>query len=157
MTRSPWLRVCGMQLSALFTLAFAPAPSLRRLNLAAYCNSQAHSTKGTPPPQNRAVTSCRFMVSGSISLPLQGFFSPFPHGTFSLSVAAEYLALDRGRPGFRQGSTCPAVLRYRIMKSGTFRLRGSHALRQAFPDLSAMFRFSLKLHGSSPCGPTTPL
>ena len=97
------------------------------------------------------------MVSGSLSLPLQGFFSPFPHGTFSLSVAAEYLALDRGRPGFRQGSTCPAVLRYRIMKSGTFRLRGSHALRQAFPDLSAMFRFSLKLHGSSPCGPTTPL
>ena len=65
--------------------------------------------------------------------------------------------MDRGRPGFRQGSTCPAVLRYRIMKSGTFRLRGSHALRQAFPDLSAMFRFSLKLHGSSPCGPTTPL
>ncbi len=33
-------------------------------------------------------------VSGSISLPSQGFFSPFPHGTGSLSVSQEYLALD---------------------------------------------------------------
>ena len=97
------------------------------------------------------------MVSGSISLPLQGFFSPFPHGTCSLSVATEYLALDRGRPGFRQGSTCPAVLRHRIMESDSFRVRGFHTLRRAFPDPSTMNRFSLKLHGSSPCGPTTPL
>ena len=56
------------------------------------------------------------MVSGSISLPSPGFFSPFPHGTRSLSVAAEYSALDRGRPGFGQGSSCPALLRYRIME-----------------------------------------
>ena len=64
--------------------------------------------------------------------------------------------MDRGRPGFRQGSTCPAVLRYRIMEFHTFRVRGSHALRQAFPDLSAAYG-SFCLHGSSPCGPTTPL
>ena len=140
---------------ALFTLAFAPAPELLFLSLAAYHDSQAHSTKGTPPPF-RAVTSCRSTVSGSISLPSPGFFSPFPHGTCALSVAVWYLALDRGRPGFGQGSSCPALLRYRIMESGLFRVRGSHALRQAFPCPSAMRRFSL-LHGSSPCGPTTPL
>ena len=87
MTRSPWLRVCGMQLDALFTLAFAPAPRLQTINLAAYRNSQVYSTKDTPL-HLRAVTSCQSMVSGSISLPLPGFFSPFPHGTFSLSVAA---------------------------------------------------------------------
>ena len=87
------------------------------------------------------------MVSGSISLPSQGFFSPFPHGTCPLSVAAEYLALDRGRPGFRQGSTCPALLRYRTRKSEAFHVRGSHALRQAFPDLSAILRFSLNSPG----------
>ena len=104
-----------------------------------------------------AAASCRFMVSGSVSLPSQGFFSPCPHGTSSLSVAAEYSALDRGRPGFRQGSSCPAVLRYRTMESASLRLRGSHPLRQAFPCLSATLMFSLKLHGSSPCGPTTPL
>ena len=45
--------------------------------------------------------------------------------------------MDRGRPGFRQGFTCPAVLRYRIMESLAFRLRGFHPLRPAFPDRSA--------------------
>ena len=51
------------------------------------------------------------MVSGTISLPSQGFFSPFPHGTGSLSVASEYLVLPDGPGGFKQGSTCPALLR----------------------------------------------
>ena len=61
-------------------------------------------------------TSCRSTVSGSVSLPSPGFFSPFPHGTPALSVAVLYSALDRGRPGFGQGSSCPALLRYRIME-----------------------------------------
>ena len=126
MTRSPWLRVCDMQLSALFTLAFAPAPELPFLSLAAYRNSQVYSTKDTPLPL-RAVTSCQFMVSGSISLPLPGFFSPFPHGTSPLSVAVQYLALDRGRPGFRQGFSCPALLRI-PQETSSFRVRGFHAL-----------------------------
>ena len=86
MTRSPWLRVYDMQLTALFRLGFPTAPELLFLNLAAYRNSQVYSTKDTPLPF-RAVTSCQSMVSGSISLPLTGFFSPFPHGTCSLSVA----------------------------------------------------------------------
>jgi hypothetical protein len=43
--------------------------------------------------------------------PLQGFFSPFPHGTRSLSVITAYLALEDGPPGFRQGFPCPALLR----------------------------------------------
>src|SRR5450755_4230056 len=48
-------------------------------------------------------TACRRAVSGTISLPSQGFFSPFPHGTGSLSVAIEYLALPDGPGGFKQG------------------------------------------------------
>ena len=132
--------------SARFTLAFAPAPGLPSLSLAARHDSQAHSTKGTPPP-SRAATSCRSRVSGSLSLPSQGFFSPFPHGTRSLSVAARYSALDRGRPGFGQGSSCPALLRLYIMKSLSFRLRGSHALRPAFPCRSTIIRFSLNFTG----------
>ena len=79
------------------------------------------------------------MVSGSVSLPLPGFFSPFPHGTSALSVAVEYLALDRGRPGFRQGFSCPALLRYRIMECKTFRLRDCHPLWPCCPARSAMF------------------
>ena len=42
--------------------------------------------------------------------PLPGFFSPFPHGTSSLSVDYEYLALEDGPPIFRQDYTCPALL-----------------------------------------------
>src|SRR5258705_10864139 len=57
-------------------------------------------------------TACMHPVSGTISLPSQGFFSPFPHGTSSLSVASEYLALGDGPPGFKQGFSCPALLRY---------------------------------------------
>ena len=85
-------------------------------------------------------TSCRSMVSGSVSLPLPGFFSPFPHGTSALSVAVLYSALDRGRPGFGQGSSCPALLRYRIMESASFRLRGCHPLWPRCPARSAMNR-----------------
>ena len=43
--------------------------------------------------------------------PLSGCFSPFPHGTGTLSVIRSYLALEGGPPGFRQGFTCPALLR----------------------------------------------
>ena len=59
----------------------------------------------------RAPTACKRMVSGSISLPYSGFFSPFPHGTSSLSVSQEYLALPDGPGSFMQGFTCPALLR----------------------------------------------
>ena len=51
----------------------------------------------------------RFQV---FSLPLPGYFSPFPYGTSSLSVVGEYLALEDGPPRFPRGFTCPAVLRY---------------------------------------------
>ena len=44
--------------------------------------------------------------------PLPGFFSPFPHGTGSLSVDDEYLALEDGPPLFKQDFTCPALLYY---------------------------------------------
>ena len=51
------------------------------------------------------------MISGSVSLPSKGFFSPFPHGTRALSVSGLYSALGGGPPGFGRGFTCPALLR----------------------------------------------
>ena len=39
------------------------------------------------------------------------FFSPFPHGTGTLSVFQEYLALSDGSDSFTQDLTCPALLR----------------------------------------------
>nr|AOE09236.1 hypothetical protein [uncultured bacterium] len=59
----------------------------------------------------KAPTACKHMVSRSISLPYSGYFSPFPHGTSSLSVSQEYLALPDGPGRFTQGFPCPALLR----------------------------------------------
>src|SRR5262249_59913183 len=58
----------------------------------------------------RPSTACKRTVSGTISLPALGCFSPFPHGTGSLSVASTYSALENGLPSFPRGCTCPAVL-----------------------------------------------
>ena len=67
-----------------------------------------HAIRQLAPPSDRLwVYGFRFSFT-----PLPGFFSPFPHGTASLSVAFAYLALEGGPPRFQQDSSCPAVLRY---------------------------------------------
>jgi hypothetical protein len=81
-----------------------------RFKLARHTKSLTHYTKGTWSPL-RAPTVCRQSVSGTLSLPLSGCFSPFPHGTSSLSVMHEYLGLESGLPMFRQDFTCPALLK----------------------------------------------
>ena len=60
-----------------------------------------------------APTACKRTVSGSVSLPCQGCFPPFPHGTGPLSVFRECLALRGGPRRFGQDSSCPALLRFR--------------------------------------------
>ena len=45
------------------------------------------------------------MVSGTLSLPALGCFSPVPHGTRSLSVTRESLALEGGPPSFTPDSS----------------------------------------------------
>ncbi len=76
--------------------------------------------------------------------PLPGFFLPFPHGTGSLSVDHEYLALEDGPPIFRQDFTCPALLIVRSVPQSIFHVRGYHPLRPAFPDRST--RSTAKTH-----------
>src|SRR5213594_3536483 len=61
-------------------------------------------------------------------------FSPFPHGTGSLSVTREYLALRDGPRRFPPDFTCPAVLGCPDRESTRFRLRDSHPLWSDFPD-----------------------
>src|SRR5919107_2538836 len=78
----------------------------------------------------RPLVSTRFQV---LFTPLPGCFSPFPHGTSSLSVAKEYLALRGGPRGFRPGFPCPAVLRYSTRKAAHFHLRGYYPLWREFP------------------------
>src|SRR4051794_20210152 len=73
---------------ALFGLAFATAPP-HGLTSPLSTNSQAHSSKGTPSPtrpqrRRQALTDCRHMVSGTISLPSRGTFH------LSLTVLVRY-------------------------------------------------------------------
>src|SRR6476659_10357530 len=95
--------------------------------------SLTHYTKGTPSPREVAPTACRLPISGSISLPSSGCFSPFPHGTCSLSVVEEYLGLEDGPPMFRQDFTCPALLDASLVPHHGFHVRGYHPLWLLFP------------------------
>ena len=91
--------------------------------------ARRHSPRRTP-------TACRRTVSGTISLPCLGYFSPFPYGTGSLSVFEEYLALPDGAGRFRQDFSGPALLRIlRVLVN--FRLQDYHLLWPNFPDGSA--------------------
>ena len=105
------------------------------VKLATERKSLTHYTKGTRSPL-RASTVCMHAVSGLFHSP-PGFFSPFPHGTSSLSVDYEYLALGDGPPVFGQDSTCPALLVPRLVSPHRFRIRGYHPLWPDFPDRSA--------------------
>ena len=100
-------------------------------------------------------TACRHTVSGTISLPSQGCFSPFPHGTGSLSVARKYLALRDGPRRFPRDFTCPAVLRYLSSEPADCRLPGCHRLWQAIPDLSTrpLVSYSPALRPDRPYNP----
>ncbi len=62
------------------------------LNLAAYRNSLAHSTKGTPSPRKAAPTACRRTVSGTVSLPSRGAFH------LSLTVLVRYRSQESVQP-----------------------------------------------------------
>ena len=88
--------------------------------------ARRHGTKAAP-------TACRRTVSGTLSLPCSGCFSPFPHGTGSLSVSREYLALPDGPGRFTQNSSCSALLRIPLCFV-SLRVRACHPLRTHFPE-----------------------
>ena len=103
------------------------------VKLATERKSLTHYTKGTQSPHkggSHCLYACGFRIYFT---PLPGFFSPFPHGTCSLSVDYEYLALEDGPPIFRQDFSCPALLVARLVPPPTFLIRGYHPLWPAFP------------------------
>ena len=73
--------------------------------------SKRHAVSPLVSEETRLPTTvCKHAVSGTISLPSEGFFSPFPHGTGSLSVTREYLALRDGSRRFTQNFTYSVLL-----------------------------------------------
>ena len=147
--------LCHATRTALFRLAFAPAPALPCLNLAARHNSQAHSTKGTPPPPRGRdilpVLGFRFYFT-----PLAGVLFTFPSrysfaigsrivfslGSWSTRIQAGFLV---PRPTQAAHHEVPLVSRTRLSRSPA--------------GLPMPFRYGgvfSQLHGTSPCAPTTP-
>ncbi len=113
-----------------FGLAFASAPSQRLLTLPRKLTRRLIMQKARRRTGllHGASTVCRHAVSGSISLRLKRFFSPFPHGTCALSVTGSYLALEGGPSGFTRDFSCPVLLRYRI-GSAPLSIQDFHLLR----------------------------
>ena len=99
-------------------------------------DSQAHSSKGTPPPHRKGggydgLSAHGFRYSFT---PLPGYFSPFPHGTSFTIGHAKYLGLPGGPGKFTTDSTSPPLLRkHNNHASICFRVPDSHRLWQAIP------------------------
>jgi hypothetical protein len=82
------------------------------------------------------------MVSGTISPPYSGYFSPFPHGTCSLSVSQEYLALPDGAGSFGRSFTGSALLRIPTMII-CLRVPDCHRLWFNFPEVFHFTHYQL--------------
>ena len=95
--------------------------------------SRLFKRKAFEARRSHCLYACGFRIYFT---PLPGFFSPFPHGTCSLSVDYEYLALEDGPPMFRQDFTCPALLVARLVPHAHLRVRGYHPLWPPFPERS---------------------
>ena len=90
MGRSPGFGSPALSKIALFTLGF-PMPPPNWLRQRKYEDSPAHSSIGTILGGTRRyppLSVCTQTISGSISLGVPPIFSPFPHGTCSLSVTS---------------------------------------------------------------------
>ena len=91
----PWIAHSASRLQHTTKRHLKGSLSLRlvsKLNLAAYRNSLAHSTKGTPSPRSGAPTACRRTVSGTVSLPSRGAFH------LSLTVLVRYRSQESVQP-----------------------------------------------------------
>src|SRR6201986_1363268 len=108
-----------------------------RVNLATYHNSQAHSSKGTRSLHSATqadtlprLVGTRFQVL--FHDPSPGYFSPFPHGTGSLSVTREYLGLGGGPPRFTRNFSGSVLLGIPLESRTGFTYRGVTFCANAF-------------------------
>src|SRR3954470_6659486 len=104
--------------------------------------------KGEPP--RLPPTACQHVVSGSLSLPALGCFSPVPHGTRPLSVTQESFALEGGPPSFTPDYSGRALLRNSTSRTWT----STTGLSPSLARLSRRLPLSAVLPS---VGPTTPV
>src|SRR5437660_6040786 len=134
-----------MRLNALFRLAFATAPPhgltlphiiTRRLILQ---KARGHFTQPRWADTLPRLVGTRFQVL--FHDPSPGYFSPFPHGTCSLSVTREYLGLGGGPPGFTRDFSGPVLLGIPSGSRLSFAYGGITLYADVFQRLRLLMRF----------------
>ena len=156
MTRSLGFGSTTTNYYALFRLGFPPAPQLLLLNQLVIVTRRLILQKAR---HHRLYSGFDFLwVYGFrfFFTPLTGVLFIFPSRYYFSIGCKLYLALDRGRPRFRQGFSCLAVLRYRLTEVLIFRLQGFHLLCLAFPKPFCFIKTFLLRGFSHQNGPTTP-
>jgi hypothetical protein len=130
---------------ALFRLAFAtatphgltlPHTITRRLILQ---KARGHFTSARRLNTLPRLVGTRFQVL--FHDPSPGYFSPFPHGTCSLSVTREYLGLGGGPPGFTRDFSGPVLLGIPSGSRKDFAYRGITLYADVFQRLRLSMRF----------------
>jgi hypothetical protein len=164
----PWVdhSASGLQhatQNALFRLAFAtatphgltlPHTVTRRLILQ---KARGHFTSARRLNTLPRLVGTRFQVL--FHDPSPGHFSPFPHGTCSLSVTREYLGLGGGPPRFTRDFTGPVLLGNTSGSRKSFAYGGVTLYADAFHTSSATQAISYSLPGQQLRldGPATPV
>ena len=134
---------------ALFGLALATATP-HGLTSRHATDSQAHSSKGTPPPPHTNAGGSDGLQAPGFRYyftPLPGYFSPFPHGTIHYRSSGGIQAAKWSwqiHTGFHEPRATRAPSQ---THTNQFRLRGYHPLRHAFPDDSATSQHTRPLSG----------
>ena len=130
MDRSPGFGSMISDSTVLLTLAFASAPDLKSLTLPLIITRRTVLQK-----VRRRTFVLRQLVNTGFQVLFHsppGVLFTFPSQYYALSVTKEYLGLRGGPRVFHQGFTCLDVLWIPPCQF-SFRLRGFHPLRQAFP------------------------
>ena len=146
---------------ALFRLAFATAPGVNPLTSPHRSNSPAHSTKGTQSGIAQSAIALSRLVSTRFQVlltPRLGCFSPFPHGTSSLSVTKSIQPWTMVRPDSHRIPRVPWYLGALSGGRPSFAYGALTLCGQLFQNCSARRRLcnSLFPRQREPKGPATP-
>ena len=131
MGRSPGFGSSCTDLCVLLTLAFTSAPYLKYLTLPDMATRRTvlQKVRGCAYKALPQLVNTGFQV---LFHSPPGVLFTFPSQYYALSVTKEYLGLRGGPRSFHQGFSCLDVL-WIPLSWLSFRLRGFHPLRQAFP------------------------
>ena len=131
MGRSPGFGSTPTDYFALLRLGFPSAPDLQSLTSPASVTRRTvlQKVRGSSYKDVPQLVNTGFQV---LFHSPPGVLFTFPSQYYALSVTKEYLALRGGPRSFHQGFSCLDVLWIPLSRL-SFRLRGFHPLRQAFP------------------------